>query len=52
MEELKVNEMSNSEIKIKLVEYENEYNAVKNKIRNNIERLNELDKLYNQCKMN
>lgn len=50
MENLKLNEMSNSEIKIMLVEYENEYDAVKNKIRKNVERLNELDSLYNKAK--
>lgn len=50
MEEIKINELSNSEIKIKLVEYENEYEAIKSKIVKHIEKLKELDELYSKCK--
>lgn len=48
--DLRLNEMSNSEIKIKMKEYENEYEVLKNKIVSCIERMNELDKLYDNSK--
>lgn len=40
------NEMSNAEIKIKLTELENEYNVIQTKIRNEIDRMSELNKQY------
>ena len=48
MEELKLNEMSNSELKLKLLSYENEFEVLKNKIEKHITRMNELDKEYNK----
>lgn len=51
MEDLKLNELSNAELKLKIKGYENEYEVIKNKIDNYINRMNELDKLYNNCKM-
>ena len=42
--------MSNSELKIKLIEMENEYESIKNKINNLVMRMNELDESYNKVK--
>jgi hypothetical protein len=44
------NKLSNSELKLKLIDFENEYEALKSKIRDNVARLDELDKLYNEVK--
>jgi len=38
--------MSNSEIKIKMEEYKNEYDTIKSKIAALIDRMNELDTVY------
>lgn len=46
MEEINFNILSNSEIKIKLIELENDYEATKNKIRDLVEKMNNLDKAY------
>jgi len=48
MEELKTNEMSNSELKLKLLSYENEYEVIKNNIEKYVKRMNELDIQYNK----
>ena len=42
----KFSEMSNSEIKVKMEEYKNEYEAIKSKIAALVERMNELDTVY------
>lgn len=42
----KFSEMSNSEIKIKMEEYKNEYDTIKSKIAALIDRMNELDTVY------
>lgn len=49
MKELKLEEMSNSEIKIKMLEYENEYNVIKTKITTLFNRMSELDNLYDKA---
>jgi hypothetical protein len=42
--------MSNSELKIKLIEMENEYESLKVKINNDLNRMDDLDKSYNKVK--
>jgi len=42
----KFSEMSNSEIKVKMEEYKNEYETIKSKIAALVERMNELDTVY------
>lgn len=42
----KFSDMSNSEIKIKLIEMENEYESIKNNVIKQMERMEELDKNY------
>lgn len=42
--------LSNSEINIKIMGYENEYNVKKDKIVALVHELEELDKLYNEAK--
>ena len=48
MEELKTTDMSNAELKLKIHEYENEYEALKNNIAKAIERMDYLDVKYNE----
>ena len=43
-----LNMMSNAELKIKLKELEFEYEALQNKIKNDVERMEQLDKKYIQ----
>ncbi len=50
MENINFNILSNSEIKIKLIELENEYDATKNKIRDLVDKMNNLDKVYTEGK--
>ena len=50
MGEINYEMMSNSELKIKLIEMENEYESIKNKINNLVMRMNELDESYNKVK--
>lgn len=45
---MNVNLMSNAEIKIQMTEMEFEYEALKNKIKNCMERMSVLDKKYAQ----
>lgn len=42
--------MSNAEIRVKIKEYENEYEAIKVKIKNNLDRMEELDKRFLEAK--
>lgn len=48
MNEIKFSEMSNAEINILLKSYTDEYETVKNRIQSELDRLKELDKLYNK----
>lgn len=48
MEEMKFSEMSNAEINLLLKSYTDEYEAIKNKIQIDLNRLKELDKLYDK----
>ena len=50
MAEINYEMMSNSELKIKLIEMENEYESIKNKINNLVMRMNELDDSYDKVK--
>lgn len=52
MSEIKDNylDLSNAEIRIKLITMENEYEAIKNRIKNDLERLDVLDKEYASMK--
>lgn len=50
MKEINYNMLSNSEIKIKLIELENEYESTRNKIKDLINQMNEIDKSYTQGK--
>ena len=50
MEEIRFEMMSNSELKIKMTEMENEYEALKIKINALINRMDELDKEYVKVK--
>jgi hypothetical protein len=43
-----LNMMSNAELKIKLKELEFEYEALQNKVKNDVERMGQLDKKYIQ----
>lgn len=43
-----LNMMSNAELKIKLKELEFEYEALQNKVKNDVERMEQLDKKYVQ----
>lgn len=43
-----LNMMSNAELKIKLKELEFEYEALQNKVKNDVERMEQLDKKYIQ----
>ena len=42
--------MSNAEIKVRLIEMENEYTAIQSKIKSFIEKMNDLDREYTQAK--
>lgn len=46
MEELKLSELSNNELKLKMKLYEEEYENIKNKINSYVIRMNELDNLF------
>lgn len=48
--EINFNYLSNAEIRIKLIELENEYEAKKNKIRDLMYEMSELDKYYTEGK--
>lgn len=50
MKDINLNVLSNSEIKIKLIELENEYKSTQNKIRDLLFYLNDLDKKYINAK--
>lgn len=50
MGEIKYEMMSNSELKIKLTEMENEYESLKVKVNNIINRMEELDKSYDKVR--
>lgn len=50
MGEINYEMMSNSELKIKLIEMENEYETLKVKINNDLNRMDDLDKSYNKVK--
>lgn len=50
MGEVKYDLMSNSELKIKMTEMENEYEALKIKINDMLTRMEELDKSYDKIK--
>ena len=50
MNEVDFKNMSNNEIKLELMKYENEYKSVQIKVLDMVERLKELDSLYNQAK--
>ena len=39
-------DMSNAELRIKLITIQNEFEAIKNRIKNDLDRLDELDKEY------
>ena len=43
-------DLSNAEIRIKLMTMENEYEAIKNRIKNDLERLDKLDEEYTSMK--
>lgn len=44
------NIMSNAELKIAIIEMENEYEALKNKIKQSMERMKILDEKYSKAK--
>lgn len=48
--DIEYNKLSNSELKIILVEMENEYESLKAKIKQSLERMETLDKKYNDVK--
>lgn len=48
--DIEYNKLSNSELKIFLTEMENEYEALKTKIKQSLERMEILDKKYNDVK--
>lgn len=48
--DIEYNKLSNSELKIILVEMENEYESLKTKIKQSLERMETLDKKYNDVK--
>lgn len=50
MGEIKYDLMSNSELKIKMTEMENEYEVLKTKIGDMFNRMEELDKSYDKVK--
>lgn len=50
MKNINFNILSNAEIRVKLIELENEYSATKNKIRDLMQNMEELDKIYTQGK--
>lgn len=50
MVEIKYDLMSNSELKLKLIELENEYEVLKNKVNDSLNRMEELDKSYDKVK--
>lgn len=43
-------DLSNAEMRIKLLTMENEYEAIKNRIKKDLERMDELDKEYTSMK--
>lgn len=48
--DIEYNKLSNSELKIILIEMENEYESLKTKIKQSLERMETLDKKYNDVK--
>lgn len=48
--DIEYNKLSNSELKIILLEMENEYESLKIKIKQSLERMETLDKKYNDVK--
>lgn len=50
MENIKFSDLSNAEIKIKMIEYENHYEVKKNEVKHLLEELEMLDKLYIEAK--
>lgn len=48
--DIEYNKLSNSELKIILLEMENEYESLKTKIKQSLERMETLDKKYNDVK--
>lgn len=50
MMEIDYNKLSNSELKIILVELENEYESLKTKVKQSLERMQILDVKYNDVK--
>ena len=48
--DIEYNKLSNSELKIILVELENEYESLKTKIKQSLERMEFLDRKYNDVK--
>lgn len=49
--DIEYNKLSNSELKIILIEMENEYESLKTKIKQSLERMETLDKKYNDVKI-
>ena len=47
---MEYNKMSNSELKILLNKMENEYEVLRNSIKNNLSKMDELDKKYMKVK--
>lgn len=48
--DIKFSELTNSELKFKLKEFEDEYEAIKNKITKLVDRMDELDLLFDKAK--
>ena len=50
MGEIKYDLMSNSELKIKMTEMENEYDVLRQKVSDALDRMEELDKFYDNVR--
>lgn len=48
--DIEYNKLSNSELKVILVEMENEYESLKTKVKQSLERMESLDEKYNNVK--
>lgn len=48
---MNINDMSNAELRIRMKEMENEYEALQNQMKQQMERMQKLDKEYNKIQV-
>lgn len=48
---MNINDMSNAELRVRMKEMENEYEALQNQMKQKMERMQKLDKEYNQIQV-